>query len=233
MQPKPRSTLALKEQILSELDQLIAEAERLDQSFKMEGMGGYASPIPEHEHRALVTGALAAVARIAGADSEYYKTIRKPDTDERISVAGPGGPKIIPSILGSLKALRTAVEAGLLRSIEVRLRAAIHDDLLVQSEDLNQAGYHAAAIVLAGGVLENHLRSLCETRELEWRGSGSISKYNDLLRGDVYPQSTWRRIQSVADVRNEAAHGNGQAIQRDEVTDAIPFVLRVIDDYPS
>src|SRR5690606_32978125 len=110
---------------------------------------------------------------------------------------------------------------------------AIHDDLLAQADDLNKAGYHAAAVVLAGGVLENHLRSLCESRNLQWKGTGSISKYNDQLRDEVYPQSTWRRIQSIADLRNDAAHGNGAAIRANDVAEAIPFILRVVDDYSS
>ena len=223
----------LKEQILAELDQLISEADRLDRSYALDGMGGYFSPAPESEHRALVTAVLAAVARIAGPESEYYRSIRKPDANERIAVAGLGGAKVIPSVLGALRALRSAIDAGLLRSIESRMRAAIHDDLLSQAADLNRAGYHVAAIVLAGGVLENHLQRLCVVRDLTWTGTGGISKYNDLLRDEVYPRSTWRRIQSVADSRNDAAHGNGDKVRAEDVADAIPFVLRVIDDYPS
>ncbi len=224
--------MRLRNQVITELDDLITDAERLDGSYQSAGMGGYVSPFPEHEHRTLVTAGLAAIARIAGTDSEYYRSVRKPESNERIAAAGLSGPKILPSVLGALKALRSAVSAGLLQSIEVRLRAAIHDDLLQQASDLNDASYHVAAMVLVSGVLENHLRLLCEARRYEWKGKGSISKYNNLLRDEVYPQSSWRRVQVVGDLRNFAAHGEGGAVNSEEVSDAIRFVLRLIEEYP-
>lgn len=222
--------MKLREEILAELDALIAEAERLDSSFHLANMGTYQSTAPEYEHRTFVTAALAAVGRIAGPSSEFYQGIQMPKDGTRISVPGYS-PTVIPSTRGSLVALRSAVAAGLLQSLESRLRASIHDDFLEQASELRAAEYHVAAMVLIGGVLEDHLRRLCEARALAWKGAGGLSKYNDLLRDQVYPQSTWRRIQAIADVRNEAAHGNGGRVKPDDVEDAIPFVRRVIDDY--
>ena len=53
----------------------------------------------------------------------------------------------------------------------------------------------------------------------------------DLLRDVVYPQPTWRRIQSIGDVRNDAAHGNGTAVKTEDVADALKYAQRFLADY--
>jgi hypothetical protein len=88
-------------------------------------------------------------------------------------------------------------------------------------------------MVLIGGVLEDHLEKLCGKRKLTWKGDGSISKYNDLLRDVFYDQPTWRRIQSIGDLRNKSAHGEGATVNPPEVDDAYRFVGRFVADYPT
>jgi len=224
--------MSLKADIIGQLDKLIAEGQRLVDSFTYGHMGALLSGCPETEFRAFYTAAFAAVKRIAGADSEYYHSIPKVDRLAPLAKPGYDSPAI-HSPLGALKALRDAVDDDLLVSLESRLRGNIHDDFLVQAKELLDAGYHVAAMVLVGGVLEDHLHKMATSRSLSWPGNGSISKYNDLLSNAVYPQAIWRRIQSIADVRNEAAHGNGTNVNPDDVTDALSFTHRCLADYPS
>ena len=120
----------------------------------------------------------------------------------------------------------------MLVSLENRLRANIHDDFLQQAEELLKGGYEVAAIVISGGVLENHLRNLATARTLSWNGNGSLSKYNDALRNTLYPQPTWRRIQSITDLRNDAAHGDTANINRADVGESLKYIQRFISDYP-
>ena len=221
--------MQLKKEILAELDSLVEIGKRLDESFEMTGMGGYESSIPEHEHRTFATSALAAIQRIAGESSQYYQAAPKPNSQDRISVAG-FNPTLIPGLRGALSSLREAVNSGLLVSLETRLRAAVHDDLLEQGSELVKNGYYVAGMVLIGGVLEDHLRKMCETHSLVWSGKGSIAKYNDLLKDKAYNQAVWRRIQSIGDVRNDAAHGNAKKVDEAEVQDALRFVRRILAD---
>jgi hypothetical protein len=220
-----------KAEVLTELDGLIAEGERIDGTYSVDEMGQYWSSLPEVDFHTLSTQARAAIVRVAGRDSEYYRSLpeRLPN---QVTFKNSGG-SFVAAITGSLRALRRSVDAGLLISLESRLRANVYDDFLSQSGDLLAAGYHVASMVLIGGVLEDHLRKLCDTRTLNWTGSGSISKYNDLLRDNVYPQSVWRRIQTIADLRNDAAHGKGAALKVDDVEDAHRFVGRLLADYPA
>jgi hypothetical protein len=70
---------------------------------------------------------------------------------------------------------------------------------LVQAKELLTANYHVPAMVLIGGVLEEHLSKLCVARNLTWSGSGSLAKYNDILRDKLYDKVVWRRIQAIVD----------------------------------
>ncbi|WP_141491683.1 DUF4145 domain-containing protein [Longimonas halophila] len=221
----------VKSQVIEELDSLIEKGKELDDSF-YSAKTGVRSSKPESEHRSFLTASLAAISRIAGRDSEYFESAPKPDMDSNISSGWSKG-ITIPAMLGSLSALKQAVDSELLQSIESRLRASVHDDFLEQAKELEKSGYHVAAVVLASGVLENHLRNLCSAKGLNVKGSGSLSKYNDLLKDNVYPQTVWRRVQSVGDVRNLAAHGKGDKVEPDDVTDSINFISRLLVDHPT
>lgn len=223
--------MKLKQDILDELDALIRKGKQLDESFKPDRLNRYGSPIPEHEHRAFATSTLATIKRISGEESQYYAMAPKPDSSTRICAARTD-PTIIPGLRGALIALRAAVEGDLLVSLESRIRIAVHDDLLQQASDLTETGYHVAAMVLTGGVLEDHLRKMCEHRSLSWSGSGSISKYNENLRTEAYNKATWRRIQSIGDIRNSAAHGEFEDVNEADVQDALSFTSRFLSDYP-
>ena len=61
-----RNLMALKDDLLRQLDSLITEATRLDESFSMMDMGTTESDVPEHVRQAFAVSAKAAIARIAG-----------------------------------------------------------------------------------------------------------------------------------------------------------------------
>ena len=220
----------MQTEVLSLLDALIKTGQRLIESFQYESFT-YQSNVPETELRAFVVSALAAIERIAGKNSQYYENI--PQETVLSSLAVVSDVSFIPTVTGVLIALRDAVEQGLLQSLESRLRANIHDDFLEQASELLDAGYHVAALVLTGGVLENHLQKMIQAGGLVLPKKGSLSKYNDLLRDNAYDQPKWRRIQSISDLRNEAAHGKGSNIKADDSKDAHTFVQRFIADHPT
>ena len=239
-------TMPMKKEILPQLDALIETGKRLADSFQPRmvkdvrgqwlpesyrpNMAKYVSKsnVPLAEHRAFVTSSLAAIERIAGKDSQYYENI-----PQKIKSALHYGKSFISIVTGVLVALRDAVDQGLLQSLESKLRANIHDDFLVQSSELLDAGYHVAALVLTGGVLEDHLQKMIQARGLRSPRKGSISKYNDVLRDNAYHQPVWRRIQSIGDLRNAAAHIKSSTIAKEDAKDAHTYVQRFVADYPA
>ena len=227
----------MKTEVLKQLDALIETGQRLIKSFELTEHE-YKSSVPEVELRVFVTSALAAIVRIAGKDSQYYGNIPRARVASPLAVDGLKAVtdpplSFIPTVTGVLIALRDAVVMGFLQSLESRLRANIHDDFLVQASALLDAGYHVAALVLTGGVLENHLQKMIQARGLELPKKESISTYNDLLRDNAYHQPVWRRTQSISDLRNDAAHGKGSTIASEDAKEAHAFVQRFIADHPA
>ena len=230
--------MSTKQEVLKQLDSLIETGKRLEQTYKKE-VYQFRSSASEADLRAFVTSAIAAVERVSGKDSQYFRAIPHDHLSGTLAVDSQSGslagPSLyyIPSVSGALIALRDAVDQGLLESLESRLRANIHDDFLMQALELLDAGYHVAAMVLTGGVLEDHLKKIVLALVLTMPTKGSISKYNDLLKDNPYNQSVWRRIQSIGDLRNDAAHGEGSTIDPEDVKDAHRFVQRFITDHPA
>lgn len=220
--------MELKEAILAELDELIARGVPLAQSYTTSGtqMTPMTS-VPEWTIRSFVTAASAAIDRLTGRDSQFYRQIVINPTKPLAATC-----EVVMSIVGSLQALREAVEKDHLLTLQQLAQAAVLDDFLGQSSVLLEAGYHVPAMVLVGGVLEEHLGKLCANRSIKPAGKPSLSTHNDALKGVVFDQPMWRRLQATADLRNLAAHGKGVKVRAEDVTDALAFTRRLLADYP-
>lgn len=65
-------------------------------------------------------------------------------------------------LVGVLKALREDYVAGYLKSFEELVHADIFSDFLDMADYLLTEGFKDPAAVIIGGVIEEHLRKLCE-----------------------------------------------------------------------
>jgi hypothetical protein len=116
-------------------------------------------------------------------------------------------------LLGLFRTAISLLKDGHLRSFADGIRAETVAQCLDQAEVLVRAGYVAAAMVLAGGGLETHLRSLCARFNLTWQGNGSIAAYKQALdqgrnlgTQNSVSSSDSSLIESWGKDRNEAAH---------------------------
>jgi hypothetical protein len=224
--------MSSRDQIVPELDRLIQEGTAIVNAWPRDQYGAYRnSQVPEQKLRAFRTAAVAAVVRVAGAHSEYYAHLPPIPDHQKLRV----DQEVTMSTLGVLMALRDAVDRGLLASIEQRVRSNTYDDFLEQAHELLKAppSYQVAAMVLSGGVVEDHLRKMCLGRKIEWNGKDCLSSYNQALKDVVYPQATWRRIQVLGDNRNAAAHGGEEAakLKHDDVEDDLRWARKFMAEY--
>jgi hypothetical protein len=114
---------------------------------------------------------------------------------------------------GIFRTALALLKNGLIRSLADGVRAETVAQCLDQAEALGRAGYAAAAMILAGGALETHLRVLCMRFSLSWQGSGSIGSYKQALdqarnqgTQSLVSSSDSSQIESWGKDRNEAAH---------------------------
>jgi hypothetical protein len=217
--------MGLKEAALAELDELIGRGVELAQSYRQHAAVTISNE-DEWTIRSFVTEASATIDRLTGRDSQFYRQIIiNPTVEARSS------PEIVMSITGSLQALCKAVQKDHLLTLQQLAQAAVLDDFLAQASVLLSAGYHVAAMVLIGGVLEEHLAKLCANRGITVPGKGTVAAYNDKLKSVVFDVPTWRRIQAVTDYRNLAAHGKGGEVKATDVSEALAFTQRLLTEY--
>lgn len=99
-----------------------------------------------------------------------------------------------------------------LRLATILSEPQVSDDLLHQVEALlaDETVHPSAPIVVTGAVLESRLRSLAQRVGAIVPGVPSLAKFIEALRrADAITPLEWRELQLWAELRNQAAHGDG------------------------
>jgi hypothetical protein len=135
-------------------------------------------------------------------------------------------------IQSCVKAALEDLKGGFFFEAKTLLEAEVFSDMLEQAGELQQAGYKDAAAVLAGGVLEKHLRSMCARQGIGlFKPNGKHKMMNDmndeLAKTGAYNALKKKQVTAWADLRNNAAHGNTTAYTASDV-DAF---LRDVSDF--
>ena len=120
------------------------------------------------------------------------------------------------TVKGAFEACRSVLEDAPAADLFWKVQVAGSAELLEQAVGILSAGFStAAAAVLAGGALEQHLLHLCARYTIKWSGQPSIATYNNAIRGArgtqavPYEEADASQVEAWAKVRNEAAHAPG------------------------
>lgn len=155
-----------------------------------------------------------------GRESEHYESFAKAET--------PGiyesNFTIYKRVRAVFMAAKEDFEGGYLVSVRHLVQAEIADSELDQARELLASGYHTAAAVVAGIVLETTLRSLCDAQGI---AHGKLDKMNaDLVKAGQYNSLVQKKITFLAGVRNSAAHGKPEEFKPSDVESMISEVER-------
>ena len=109
------------------------------------------------------------------------------------------------------------------------LHAELLDDELDSARDLLAASHIRSAGVVAGVVLEGHLKKLISDHSVTFRKKAMLSNLNEALKdAGVYDVPQWRRIQHLTDVRNLCGHKAEREPKREEVEDLINETAKIV-----
>lgn len=165
---------------------------------------------------ALVMAMSATISQLAPKDSQYTETLRN-----LLKRYGEDSAVNIPHLVGVLAVLRDAYDKGYLRTIEEFVHADLFSDFLEMAEYLLAEGYKDPAAVIAGSVLEEHLRKLCQLNGITILDGGKTKKADtmnaDLAGKNVYTKLDQKSITAWLDLRNKAAHGKYGEYSREQV----------------
>jgi hypothetical protein len=118
---------------------------------------------------------------------------------------------------------------SLLADITGVLEADLLDDEIARAQELLKAKYLRAGGIVAGVVLERHLKRLMDTHNVALRKVPQIASMNDALKQvKVYDVPQWRQIQRLGDLRNICAHHGEREPTTDEIAELISGIQKVV-----
>ncbi len=165
------------------------------------------------------------LAKVFGKSSEHYQNFSK-EVDSYMSYS-PAYRSV-----GILKAAKDDFENGYLFDVKQVVEADVFDDFISQAEALFDSGYYQASAVIAGAVLEDGLRKLCDNNEIELPDKPKLDYMNSqLAKAGIYKKLTQKKITALADIRNNAAHGNWDEFTKDDVSDAIKWIHSFMESH--
>jgi hypothetical protein len=115
--------------------------------------------------------------------------------------------------------------------LRVLVQAEVFDSQLEQASELLGAGYKSAGAVIAGVVLETALKDMCNKRNIP---PGKLDKMNaDLAKAGEYNLLVQKQITALAQIRNDAAHGQNDNFDERNVSSMIENVRRFVTEHLS
>jgi len=118
--------------------------------------------------------------------------------------------------VGILTAVASDLEAGYLDDLRGLLAAEVFSDFLDMARHLVDEGYHVAAASLAGGVLEDALRTALARQGKV--SSGNLQSYNQRAKeGKLYGPTVFTQVTVWIAIRDSADHGEFTNVDADAV----------------
>jgi len=185
-------------------------------------------PPAARDVRALRTRLAAGVDRLAPSNSTYVREARALTGDDWF---------VAQRLAGILNALRDDYSAGYMATVEELVHADLFDDFLDMAQELVNKNYKDAAAVIAGSVLEEHLRKLAGLNAVATRTGSSHKKADtinaDLVKAGVYNKLEQKNVTAWLGLRNDAAHGNYESYTTSQVQTMLTNVRDFMTRHPA
>ena len=170
-----------------------------------------------------LTSSLNLIQRVFGESSVHYQSLKKHLKDY------PKWPDI-DQAFGVLLSAKDDFDNEALFELKKLIEADLFDEFLEQGEHLLEAGYYQASAVIAGSVLEDGLRKLCVSNTIILPDKPKLDWMNSqLAKSGVYNKLTQKKITALADLRNNAAHGNWNEFESSDVVSMIKDVRHFME----
>jgi hypothetical protein len=157
-----------------------------------------------------------AIDRLSPDGSRYKK-----NAQAALSQYGVSNAYNINILLGILRALREDYSAGFLQNVQELVHADVFSDFHEMAEYLLSEGYKDPAAVIAGGVVEEHLRKLCTKNSIAVTVNGKPKKAesmnSELAAANAYSKLDQKSVTAWLDLRNKAAHGQYSEYSKEQV----------------
>jgi len=152
--------------------------------------------------------------RVFSTESDYYLMFK----EQSSGFDSFSNYDYVAQALSILKAAKTDYENGYLFDTRALIQAEVFDDFLDQAAQLLENGYFGPAAVVAGAVLEDGLRKLCQQNNTVVSARATIEPMNvALAKTGLYGIVIQQKISALAAIRNKAAHGKWDEFDANDV----------------
>jgi hypothetical protein len=209
--------------ISQRLEDLIGEGERQWEEFTNSGGDVIKNPIRLTQW---ITSCLNLLDKLSISSNRFVREF------ERWVTPGSSTKMNIGAALGVLKSARVEYSLGLAVEYHLSVSAAVFDGILDEADYLVSKGYLRAAAVLMGAALEEGLKTRARTEGIEVGPRDTLSPIIIKLKApdvNVLNEFAAKRLESLAKMRNDAAHGSDFNYQLDEVSGALREVRATLE----
>lgn len=217
----------LQEKIQSKFEALLREGKSILDDNGWDGRELYRFP-PSNDYQRFMIETSNLIKIACGEKSEHYLQLQRLSKDNSIKTNS----YYFPVYYGLLQAAQRDYSEGMIFNIRNIIRAELFDDFLSQAEYLLSEGFILPAASLAGAVLEDSLRKLCDKYQIEYPEKTKINNLNSsLAKKEIYDKLTSKLIIAYADIRNNADHMWAEKVKNDDVQDMVNWIRRFISQY--
>ena len=193
------------------------------------GADGQMSPA---DARRLMTRADAAIARFASPNSSYWA-----QSEDVLHDEGALAWKA-EQLCAIVSALREDYEFGALESVTELVHADLFDDFLGIAGELRAKGFLGPAAVVAGSVLEEHLRKLADKHKIARLDARRKPKSAETLsvelrKAGAFTELQRKSLQAWYAQRNAAAHVPGDPMVEPELDRMIDGIRDFVARHPA
>jgi len=214
--------------IIQQIDAVIAKYREARKGSKYDDC----SDLPDEKTTTLLNLMSSTVQQFSPPGSQYEANLK-----DMLKKSDGTNAYFLPHLAGMLLALREAYEAGYLRTVEELIHADLFADFLEKARYLLSEGYKDPAAVIAGSVLEEHLRKLCIRTGITVETGGRLKKADalnaELATRGAYSKLDQKSVTAWLDLRNKAAHGKYSEYSREQVALTIQAVRDFLSRNPA
>jgi len=129
--------------------------------------------------------------------------------------------------VGVLDGALSDLQGGYLLGQEFLIAGEVFDSILEQAKHLVHNNYKDPAAILARVVLEDALKRIARSEEVDENQKASVIN-DELKKKGRFSQPQWRFIQGWLDIGNSAAHGKFDQYTKEDVVKMIDDVERFL-----
>ncbi|MBJ8499394.1 HEPN domain-containing protein [Acinetobacter oleivorans] len=164
-----------------------------------------------------------------GENSIHFSAFLKAETPQHYD----DKPSVFKRLLPVLRASYDDLKNGFLISFKQLIQADVFDSELEQAKSLLDNSYKNAAAVIAGVVLETAIKELCLNNNINIERKRLTHLNDELAKAGIYNKLQQKQITALADIRNNAAHGNYDEFTNEDVEGMISDIERFLLTYSS